>query len=84
MTPKEINENAKKYVLQSWSKQKNSNPMPIEKAEGIYFYDYDGNRYTDMTSQLVNLNLGFGNKEIEQAITKQASQYCYLSPALGC
>ena len=53
MTPKEINENAKKYVLQSWSKQKNSNPMPIEKAEGIYFYDYDGNRYTDMTSQLV-------------------------------
>ena len=37
MTPKEINENAKKYVLQSWSKQKNSNPMPIEKAEGIYF-----------------------------------------------
>lgn len=37
-----------------------------------------------MTSQLVNLNLGFGNKEIEQAITKQASQYCYLSPALGC
>ena len=54
MTPKEINENAKKYVLQSWSKQKNSNPMPIEKAEGIYFYDYDGNRYTDMTSQLVN------------------------------
>jgi len=74
----------KSMYIQSWSKQKNSNPMPIEKAEGIYFYDYDGNRYTDMTSQLVNLNLGFGNKEIEQAITKQASQYCYLSPALGC
>ena len=33
MTPKEINENAKKYVLQSWSKQKNSNPMPIEKQK---------------------------------------------------
>lgn len=84
MTPQEINENAKKYVLQSWSKQKNSNPTPIEKAEGIYFYDYDGNRYTDMSSQLVNLNLGFGNQAIEKAIQEQASQYCYLSPALGC
>ena len=84
MNSMEINANAKKYVLQSWTKQKNSNPIPIEKAEGIYFYDYDGNRYTDMTSQLVNLNLGFGNKEIEKAITEQAGKYCYLSPALGC
>lgn len=83
MTPQEINENAKKYCLQSWSMQKNSNPLPIEKAEGIYFYDYDGIRYTDMTSQLVNLNLGFGNKEIVEAINRQAEQYCYLSPALG-
>ena len=84
MNAREINENAKKYVLQSWSIQKNSNPLPIERAEGIYYYDYEGNRYTDMSSQLVNLNLGFGNKAIEQAIVKQAGQYCYLSPALGC
>lgn len=84
MTPKEINQNAKKYVLQSWSVQKNSNPLPIEKAEGIYYYDYDGNRYTDMTSQLVNLNLGFGNQAIAEAICEQTKQYCYLSPALGC
>lgn len=84
MTSEEIKAKAQKYVLQSWSKQKNTNPMPIEKAEGIYFYDYDGNRYTDMSSQLVNLNLGFGNKAIEHAINEQASKYCYLSPALGC
>lgn len=84
MTANEINSNAKQYVLQSWSMQKNSNPLPIEKAEGIYFWDYEGNRYTDMSSQLVNLNLGFGNKAIGDAIAKQVSQYCYLSPALGC
>lgn len=84
MTSQKINENAKKYVLQSWSIQKDSNPLPIKRAEGIYYYDYDGNRYTDMSSQLVNLNLGFGNRDIEQAIAKQAAQYCYLSPALGC
>ena len=35
MTSQEIKENAKKYVLQSWSKQGQLNPIPVEKAEGI-------------------------------------------------
>lgn len=68
MTPEKIVENHKKYVLQSWSKQSNLNPIPVAKADGIYFYDFDGNRYTDMSSQLVNLNLGYGNKAIGDAI----------------
>ena len=34
-----------RYNLQSWSKQKGLNPIPIEKAEGIYLWDFDGNRY---------------------------------------
>ncbi len=68
MTPEKIVENHKKYVLQSWSKQGNLNPIPVAKADGIYFYDFDGNRYTDMSSQLVNLNLGYGNKAIDYAI----------------
>lgn len=68
MTPEKIVENHKKYVLQSWSKQGNLNPIPVAKADGIYFYDFDGNRYTDMSSQLVNLNLGYGNKAIGDAI----------------
>lgn len=68
MTPEKIVENYKKYVLQSWRKQGNLNPIPVAKADGIYFYDFDGNRYTDMSSQLVNLNLGYGNKAIGDAI----------------
>lgn len=68
MTPEKIVENHKKYVLQSWSKQGNLNPIPVAKADGIYFYDFDGNRYTDMSSQLVKLNLGYGNKAIDYAI----------------
>ena len=81
MTGEEIKQLQKKYVLQSWSKQKNINPIPIEKAEGIYMYDYDGKRYTDMSAQLVNLNVGFGNKKINEAIIKQLDQYAYLGPS---
>ncbi len=71
------------YNMQSWSKQKGLNPIPIEKADGIYMWDFDGNRYTDMSSQLVNLNVGHGNRDIIDAIKDQAEKYCYLSPGYG-
>ncbi len=70
----------KEYNLQSWSKQKGLSPIAVEKGDGIYFWDFDGNRYTDMSSQLVNLNVGFGNKKIVEAIKEQAEKYCFVSP----
>ncbi len=83
MTGDEIKSTLKQYNLQSWSKQANINPISVEKAEGIYFWDYDGNRYSDMSSQLVNLNLGFGNKAIAEAIKEQADKFCFVSPSYG-
>lgn len=81
MDGKEISELQKEYVLQSWSKQGNLNPIAVEKAEGIYFYDYEGKRYSDMSSQLVNLNVGFGNEEIARAIKEQVDQFCFVGPS---
>ncbi len=69
------------YNLQSWSKQKGLNPLAIEKAEGIYLYTYEGERYTDMSSQLVNMNLGHGNKAIGDAIKDQVDKFCFLAPS---
>ncbi len=83
MSAESIRYNHCTYNLQSWSKQKGLNPIPIEKADGIYMWDFDGNRYTDMSSQLVNLNVGHGNRAIIDAIKEQAEKYCYLSPAYG-
>ena len=83
MSAESIKYNHCTYNLQSWSKQKGLNPIPIEKADGIYMWDFDGNRYTDMSSQLVNLNVGHGKRAIIDAIKEQAEKYCYLSPAYG-
>ncbi|MBZ4670885.1 MAG: beta-alanine---2-oxoglutarate transaminase [Clostridiales bacterium] len=81
MLTQEIKETAVKYTLQSWSKQKGLNPIPVKGGEGIYFWDFEGNRYSDMSSQLVNLNLGHGNRAIIDAIKEQAEKYCFVSPA---
>ena len=80
MTSEEIRNTQKQYCLQSWSKQNNINPIPVVKGEGIYFWDDEGNRYSDMSSQLVNMNLGFGNKAIGEAIKAQVDKYCYVTP----
>ncbi|MCI2201875.1 aminotransferase class III-fold pyridoxal phosphate-dependent enzyme, partial [Clostridium sp.] len=53
------------------------------RAEGIYMWDHQGNRYTDMSSQLVNLNVGFGNKDIGDAIKAQVDKLCYIAPSYG-
>lgn len=34
--------------------------IPISKGEGVYIYDFSGNKYIDMTSQAINNNLGYG------------------------
>lgn len=83
MTGEEIKSTLKEYNLQSWSRQKGLNPIPVEKAEGIYFWDYDGNRYTDMSSQLVNMNVGFGNKAINQAMKDQIDRFSFVGPSYG-
>lgn len=83
MTGEEIKNTLTSYNLQSWSKQRGLDPIPVVKGEGIYFWDDEGNRYTDMSSQLVNMNLGFGNKVIGDAIKEQVDQYCFVSPSYG-
>ncbi|MDR0886014.1 MAG: aminotransferase class III-fold pyridoxal phosphate-dependent enzyme [Clostridiales Family XIII bacterium] len=70
-----------KYNLHSWSPQKGLKPTVITKAEGIFFYDEDGNKYYDMSSQLVNSNLGHGNKAIVDAIIAQANTVPFIAPS---
>lgn len=48
----------------------NVDAIPIERAEGIYFYDFNGKKYFDMSSQLSCVNIGYGNKDVIEAIQK--------------
>ncbi len=82
-TGKEISEMSKKYNLHSWSTQGAINPKAIIGGEGVFFWDGDGKRYFDMSSQLVNLNIGHGNKAVIKAIQEQAERLCYASPSFA-
>ena len=71
---------SKKYNLHSWSAQRGLNPMVVSKAEGVYMWDEEGNKYYDMSSQLVNSNLGHANRALVDAIKNQAEKIPFIGP----
>jgi taurine---2-oxoglutarate transaminase len=79
----QVKENSLKYNLHSWSAQGALNPDVITRAEGVFFWNEDGRRIYDMSSQLVNLNLGHGHKKIVQAIKDQADKMPFMGPGFA-
>jgi taurine--2-oxoglutarate transaminase len=69
------------YTLFSWSKQKGLDPIAVKYAEGVYLYDYNGKRYIDFSSGLMNVNIGHGNQRVTSAVAKQMQQVSYVTPA---
>jgi taurine--2-oxoglutarate transaminase len=68
------------YVFHSWSAQKALKPMCIAGAEGSYFWDFDGNRFLDFSSQLVNVNIGHQHPKVVAAIQEQAATLSTIAP----
>lgn len=48
--------------------------MDVERGEGIYLYDHDGNRYTDFTSGYGVANTGHSHPRVVKAIQEQAAK----------
>jgi len=69
------------HTLFSWSKQKGIDPIAVKRAEGVYLYDYDGKRYIDFSSGLMNVNIGHGNQRITDAVVKQMQEVAYVTPS---
>jgi taurine--2-oxoglutarate transaminase len=68
------------HVFHSWSAQAMISPMVLAGAEGSYVWDYDGTRYLDLSSQLVNTNIGHQHPTVVAAIQEQAARLCTIAP----
>jgi taurine--2-oxoglutarate transaminase len=69
-----------RFFLHSWSVQKAIDPLPVAGGEGCWFWDYDGNRYLDFASQLVNVSIGHQHPRVVAAIKEQADRLCTIGP----
>src|SRR5438046_3086990 len=46
-------------------------PVYASRAEGARIWDVDGNEYLDFVSALGPISLGYGNREVDEAIRAQ-------------
>src|SRR5215218_2271115 len=80
---KRIQELDKAHVLHSWSVQDQISPLPIAGAEGRHFWDYEGKRYLDFASQLVNVSIGHQHPKLVAALKEQADRLCTIGPPMA-
>src|SRR5687768_3087857 len=78
---KTVLQNNQDYTIFSWSKQKNTNPIAVKYGEGVYLYDYDGKRYIDFSSGLMNVNIGHGDQRVTEAVVNQMREVTYVTPS---
>ena len=71
------------YTMFSWSVQSTSNPIHMKGGKGVWFWDGDGNRWLDFSSQLINLNVGHQHPKVIAAIQKQAGEMCFAGPSFA-
>ncbi len=83
MDKAEIKKYDSAHVFHSWSAQSLIDPVAIAGGSGSWFWDYDGKRYLDFASQLVNLNLGHQHPKLVAAIQEQAAKMCMIAPGFA-
>jgi taurine--2-oxoglutarate transaminase len=81
LSGEEIVRLSREHVFFSWSVQRAVDPIPVAGGEGVYYWDPEGRRYMDFSSQLMNLNIGYQHPKVVAAIQAQAAKLCAAHPA---
>ena len=63
------------YILQTYGRPE----FVLERGNGVYLFDLDGNRYLDFVSGLAVNAFGYGDYDILKAMEKQAAQLMHCS-----
>jgi taurine--2-oxoglutarate transaminase len=71
------------YTLFSWSAQGGLNPIHAARAEGVYLWDKSDKKYIDFSSQLMNVNIGHGRKEVRDAVVSQMDNFSFMAPSFA-
>ncbi len=79
----EILPRSREHAFWTWSAQANVTPIPVKRAQGVYFWDVDGKRYLDFNSMTMCVNIGHGDQRVIRAIQQQAAELPYAAPGMA-
>jgi taurine--2-oxoglutarate transaminase len=83
LTGEEIVALCRRHTIFEWSVQSKVDPIPVDRAEGVYFWTPEGKRYLDFNSQLMCTNIGHSHPRVVKAIQEQAAKLCYANPFMA-
>ncbi len=83
MTGDEIVALSRKHTIFEWSVQTKVDPIPVARAEGVYFWTPEGKRFLDFNSQLMCTNVGHSHPRVVKAIQDQAATLAYANPFMA-
>jgi taurine--2-oxoglutarate transaminase len=83
MTGDEIVALAKRHTIFEWAAQGSVDPLPVARAQGIYFWTPEGKQYIDFNSQLMSVNIGHGDPRVVRAMAAQLEQLPFAAPSLA-
>jgi len=84
METQEYIDKAEQYLIHTYNRYQ----IVLDKGDGVYLYDINGDKYLDFTSGIAVFALGYNNKDYNDALKNQidklihTSNYFY-SPLLG-
>jgi len=83
LTGEEIVNLCRRHTLFEWSAQAAVDPIPMARAQGIYFWTPEGKRFIDFNSQLMCVNIGHGDERVIRAIQEQVAVLPYANPFMA-
>lgn len=84
MTAQQYIDKAEQYLIHTYNRYQ----IVLDKGDGVYLYDVDGNKYLDFTSGIAVYALGYNNKDFNDTLKKQVDKLLhtsnfFYSPSLG-
>jgi taurine---2-oxoglutarate transaminase len=83
LTGDEIVALCREHTLFEWSIQPKVVPIPVARAEGVYFWTPEGKRFLDFNSQLMCTNIGHSHPKVVRAIQDQVATLAYANPFMA-
>jgi len=83
IAPEEILPLSLKHNFWTWSAQGRVQPIPVSRAQGVYFWDVNGKRYLDFNSMVMCSNIGHGDPRVVEAIAEQARDLVFAGPGMA-
>ncbi|MSQ81755.1 MAG: aminotransferase class III-fold pyridoxal phosphate-dependent enzyme [Myxococcales bacterium] len=83
MNSQEMIDLCTQHSLFSWSATAKVDPFPIARAQGIWLYGPEGQKWMDFNSQLMSVNIGHGHPKVKQAIKDQLDEVIFVYPGMA-